>query len=184
MRKRFKAVWDTPGIAGWATRQAAKSVWRTFPLYDFDELLAEAQFCFSKCKDKYERKVEKPAHFAALFRRTFCNRITDLSNLRTKRQRTGFNASELHADTDLMDCFQGRYSATETADLLLDFEGAPAPVLSMLKEILEGQPAETGNTLETQGGYQACNDWLCRALQLPPGTDLVGAFMARLRPAV
>lgn len=181
-KERFVAEWNG-ALINWAKKAAAKSLWKIFPLCDYDELMAEAEFCFSKCKERYESQVTRPAHFAALFRTTFNRRLLDLARSRTRRQQTGFSASELHPDKDLMDCFKGRYSASETAELLMDFEGAPAPVLSLLREILEGTPAETSRAVETADGYNACNTWLCRALGLPPETDLVGAFMAKLRPA-
>lgn len=56
--------------------------WRTSRLYkqgyDFDDLLQEAAVVFYACRERYEKVVDNPRWFMALFSRSLFNRFVDL----------------------------------------------------------------------------------------------------------
>ena len=65
-------------IEGWLANNVARNLWRLQPLYEREDAMQEGFIVFMRCAAKYPI-LDNGAHFMALFKRAWNNRLNDLS---------------------------------------------------------------------------------------------------------
>lgn len=174
-RSRLAFVPNFDHLAGWAYLHAARNLWRVQPTHDIEDLMAEARYCFVKVHKKYP-SVREEKHFAALFRVTFVNRIHRLALAETKdRPFNRIRSSDLSENAEIMDCFSDRCRGYEMAEQIIRTEGAPEPILRLIRRLEEKQYLIPDGYIEAEGEQRLrlVNEWLCVIAKQPVGTDMI-----------
>lgn len=79
----YRIRW-TPELHGYAYN-ATRRYWRKLaPWYEWEDLMQEALLVFLVCQRNYQGKVDNPAWFMALYKRSWSNRLFDLSKRKPK----------------------------------------------------------------------------------------------------
>ena len=84
------------GLRHWITKTARKQYWRVAAWIGLDDLIQEGMVVFAMCRQKY--KVENKAHFMALVKTCYQNRITDMANEHKLRE-VPFSQLVVQSDT-------------------------------------------------------------------------------------
>lgn len=75
---RYRIRW-TPELEGFAYN-SLRRYWPTLsPWYEWEDLMQEAFVVFLLCRKRYRGVVDNPAWFMALYKRSWLNRLFDLS---------------------------------------------------------------------------------------------------------
>lgn len=84
----FTAEFKGP-IEGYVVNYLAANFWRVQASMTRPDCMQEAQLVFLRCKRNYEHDVDNPAHFMALFKRSWSNHFTDLAEKDTAQRQCG-----------------------------------------------------------------------------------------------
>lgn len=137
IRSVFQPQWSG-SIEGWVVSYVESNLWRVRPQYEFDDLFQEAYLCFAICCERYPEVVDPP-HFMALFKRTFFNRLVDMSNRRTKDRAFSYDEnSELGPPSDSGDLLERQQRLCPemlAAEADLHVADAPGPIRELVATI-------------------------------------------------
>lgn len=160
--------WKGP-IEGYVVNFLAREMWRVKRTHTFDEALQEAYIVFLRTAARYTM-VETPEHFMALFKTSWANEFTDLSNKATA-------ARQLVPEMVMTDEEGEQYRREVAGDLENDgmlavmIRQAPKEVLMVLNLFLNAPQELLELAMETwrrQGKYRADGDKaVARMLGLP-----------------
>lgn len=157
------------GMRGWINRYARDNLWRMPSSWDLDDLVQEGFFVFAKLRIRYP-DVRQKRHFMALLKSSFKNRITDLSNGRTRFHEVPFAMVMLEDDTERT-FLEGVLSPeSDLASVLVLVKNAPKEV----REVFELLMSDAGLTKlysdfrRDGGSRETTNEFLCRLLGRDP----------------
>lgn len=166
--------------------------------FDVDDLVQEGYFCYYKCRSRYVGKeglkkrdgtpcrflpetnpdTEAKRHFQSLVFTTFSNVISTLA----LKQPRGWEL----AITDLTALNQSTDAAwdallpasDELATVTLQLQSAPIAVRRLLallvKDAVQLPSYRRFGKRRFTSRRETTNQWFCRLLHLPPGTDIIG----------
>ncbi len=90
-------------VEGWSVNYIIRHAWRTRPEFDVDDLRQEAFLVYRKVIDKYSVKATSEKHLMALYKRSLANRIQNIANRSSVRNRVERAAVIDTAETSVMD---------------------------------------------------------------------------------
>jgi hypothetical protein len=140
IRSRFTPTWEG-SVEGWVVNYINAQLWRVRPHMDFDDMYQEAFLCFALCAEHYPLVVDPP-HFMSLFKRAFVNRVTGMSNRRTKDRAFSYDEnSELGgpptSSGDLLARQQKMCPEMMGAELEMLIADAPTPIQDLVATVME-----------------------------------------------
>lgn len=165
VRASFQPEWSG-SVEGWVVNYINAHLWRVRPQFEFDDLFQEAYVCFAVCCERYPAVIDPP-HFMALFKRTFTNRVVDMSNRRTKDKAFSYDEnSELGPPPnsgDLLERQQRLCPEMMAAEADMLVADAPSPIQELVATI-QSAPEELLGFLrgETTGLRETMEDRLAR----------------------
>lgn len=158
----------TSVLRGWIVYYAKKSLWRVPSYYQIQDLVQEGFLCYCKCVVKYP-KTKNDAHFAALVKRAFTNRIHDLS--RSKQRGT---EEPTEPDAEILDTVD-----PEEATLLVLIGQLPPEAQQLIKVLQSGKvPHREGGP----NGLETTNAYLCRLAGIGVVVDMEKLFCEHFQP--
>ena len=151
-------------MRGWIVNYARKHYWRVAsPAFDLEDLVQEGYICYCRCLEKYGHEIEQ-RHLMALVKRTFANRVNDLSSVGSKNKSVRSTAlSDLARD-------DGEVSVEEIAGVEPE-EATFRVLLSQLprelKELVQTLLSDAKGLEFERQPREPMNAWLCRLAGLP-----------------
>lgn len=143
---------------------------------DLDDARQEAQIVFLNVKRTYQGKVDNPAWFMALYKRSLAGHFHDLAT-RDTRQRHTCNVSDMQHDDDDAPAPEAVGDTCNTGELLVHVSRAPAEIKQVLS-LLFNAPTEIVEFVCSGWGQSSQRDAttsekLCKFLGIPPQRDLL-----------
>lgn len=168
-------------IEGYVVNFLRTNFWRVQRSMEFQDCMQEAHWLFLRLAERYG-VLDTPQHFMGLFKRSWHNHFTNLSNTDTKI-RVEVSDSQLADDGEdisysgMLEQMVGDTDCTGHVLILL--QQAPADVRTVLaffasapQDVVESAfSAWRSARRKKEGG----NNMLCQLLGFAPGTDLLGS---------
>lgn len=167
-------------IEGYVVNFLRTNYWRVQGSMEFQDCMQEAHYLFLRLAQRYG-VLDTPQHFMALFKRSWHNHFTNLSNTDTKF-RVEVSDSQLaseEGDATYISIVESLVGETECSGyLLVLLQQAPSDVRTVLsffmaapQEVVESAfSAWRSSRRKKEGG----NNMLCQLLGFAPGTDVLG----------
>lgn len=167
-------------IEGYVVNFLRTNFWRVQGSMEFQDCMQEARYLFLRLADRYGI-LDTPQHFMALFKRSWHNHFTNLSNTDTKL-RAEVSDSQLSmddGDATYVSMVERIVGETECSGyLMVLLQQAPSDVRTVLsffmvapKEVVElACDSWRSSGRKKEGG----NSMLCQLLGFAPGTDVLG----------
>ena len=150
-------------IEGFVVKFLSKNMWRVSKMMEYEDALQESYVVFLGCAEYYRGKVDNPAWFMALFKRSLFNRFNDFSR---KAYCLGSEVQYTEAGYDL------HKTENSLGEFQFKLEQAPAEIKQVL-EVLFGSPQEVLNQYKNWRRIgrkgEASNKFLCSLISADPG---------------
>ena len=137
------------GMRNWIIAYARDNLWRVQSWYSLEDLIQEGFFCYCKCNLRYGN-IENTKHFMVLVKRTFINKVHDLS------RKANIRKGELTLDID-SPVFEILESEDTQFNTLLN--QLPPEIIKMIRTLLKGK---SRMKRFASGERETTNEFLCR----------------------
>lgn len=101
-------------VERWTINYARANEWRTCPLYDADDIIAEAYIKYMRCVERYQH-VTSVRHFMSLYMITIHNHIVNLANERTRKP-SGMSIDAVIDDTSFAEMLESKSDPHDSED--------------------------------------------------------------------
>jgi hypothetical protein len=175
------------GMDKWLRRFAWENHWRVAWVYTLEDLIQDGYLYYVKCRNTYPDITER-RHFMRLFQTSFRNHITDLANRNRRVSSATPTAQELRGEGNVirMSAFLDERDEARRDELfgivlpdteLLVLLSEARGVVKRTLELFTSEAGLATVRAHPQRSHEATNAYLCRVLDIGPGTVDIPAMV-------